>query len=107
MSNVIELTQDNFEQEVIKADILVIVDCAAEWCGPCKKLKPIVDELALDFSGKAKIGHLDVDNSSDIAAQYGILSVPTILFFKGGKKVADSIGLVPKESLVEKINELL
>ncbi len=103
MANVIEITSSNFEQEVLQDKGLVIVDFAAEWCGPCKRLSPIIHELAESYAGKAKVGHLDVDNAPDIAAQFGVMSVPTVLLFKGGQKVSETIGLVPKESLEAKI----
>ena len=103
MANVIEINSANFEQEVLQDKGLVLVDFAAEWCGPCKRLAPVIDELAKAYEGKAKVGHLDVDNAPDIAAQFGVMSVPTVLLFKGGKKIAETIGLVPKESLEAKI----
>jgi thioredoxin 1 len=79
------------------------VDFAAEWCGPCKRLSPIIHEIASHYDGKAKVAHLDVDNAPEIAAQFGIMSVPTVLLFKNGKKVSESVGLVPKERLEESI----
>ena len=103
MGNVIEVNSSNFDQEVLRAKGLVLVDFAAEWCGPCKRLSPIIHELASHYDGKANIPHLDVDNAPDIAAQFGVMSVPTVLLFKNGKKVSESIGLVPKERLEETI----
>ncbi len=103
MSNVLEITSANFEEEVLKNPGIVLVDFAAEWCGPCKRLAPIIQELAGSYAGKAKVAHLDVDNAPDIAAQFGVMSVPTVLLFKNGKKVSESIGLVPKEKLEETI----
>ena len=103
MANVIEINSGNFDQEVLQDKGLVLVDFAAEWCGPCKRLAPVIDEIARTYEGKAKVGHLDVDNAPDIAAQFGVMSVPTVLLFKGGKKISESIGLVPKESLEAKI----
>jgi len=103
MSKIVEINSDNFEQEVLKDPGLVLVDFAAEWCGPCKRLAPILHELAESYAGKAKVAHLDVDNAPDIAAQFGVMSVPTVLLFKKGQKISESVGLVPKESLEAKI----
>ena len=103
MANVLEVNSGNFDQEVLQSKGLVLVDFAAEWCGPCKRLSPIIHELANHYDGKAKVAHLDVDNAPEIAAQFGIMSVPTVLLFKNGKKVAESVGLVPKERLEESI----
>ena len=86
----IELNDANFEQEVLKANIPVLVDFWAVWCGPCKMIAPIVEELAIEYDGKLKIGKLDVDNNQQIAMQYGIRSIPTLLVFKGGKVIASS-----------------
>lgn len=105
MSSVTNVNQANFEDEVIKSDILTIVKFGAEWCGPCKKLDPIIDELAEDNSD-IKITYLDIDKDGPIAVQYGILSVPSTLFFKDGKVMDMVIGLVPKAKLQESINKL-
>lgn len=107
MSNLLEVTGVNFESEVLKSDIPVLVDCAAAWCGPCKKLAPVVAEIAEEFAGKAKICHLDVDEASDIAGEYGVMSVPTLMYFKGGNKVEESVGLIPKQKIVDTLNGLL
>lgn len=107
MSNLLELTSANFENEVLKSDVPVLVDCAAAWCGPCKKLAPVVAEIAEEFAGKAKVCHLDVDESSDIAGNYGVMSVPTLMYFKGGNKVDESVGLIPKQKIVDTLKELM
>lgn len=107
MSSVIHVNDQNFEEEVLKSSTPVLVDFAAEWCGPCKRLAPVIEELAQDFQGKAKVAHVDVDESKDSASQFNIMSVPTILFFKDGQQVDQLVGLVPKQSLAEKINSLL
>ena len=99
----IELNETNFEQEVLKANIPVLVDFWAVWCGPCKMIAPIVDELAVEYEGKLKIGKVDVDNNQQIAMQYGIRSIPTLLVFKSGKVVEQIVGAAPKKSLVDKI----
>lgn len=107
MSKVIELTSDSFETEVLQSQIPAVVDFAASWCGPCRRLAPVIDELSEDFDGKAKICHLDVDSAQEIAGQYGIMSVPSVLFFKNGEKQDQSLGLVTKAVLAEKIQALL
>ena len=103
----IELSGANFEQEVIKSTIPVLVDFWAVWCGPCKMIAPIVEELATEYEGKLKIGKVDVDNHQKIAMQYGIRSIPTLLMFKGGKVVEQIIGAAPKKTLVEKLSKHL
>lgn len=103
----VTFTDSNFESEVIKSEVPVLVDFWAVWCGPCKMIAPIVDELAGDFEGKVKIGKLDVDENQQVAIQYGVRSIPTILLFKGGKVADTIIGAVPKAAIVEKINNQL
>ena len=103
----VELSEINFEQEVLKATIPVLVDFWAVWCGPCKMIAPIVDELSVEYDGKLKIGKVDVDNHQQIAMQYGIRSIPTLLIFKAGKVVEQIVGAAPKKSLVEKLSKHL
>lgn len=107
MANEIEFTNDNFEQEVLKAETPVLVDFWAEWCGPCKMIAPVVDELAGEFSGKLKVGKVNVDNNQQVAATYGIRSIPTLLLFKAGEVVNQMVGVQPKEKIVEAINKAL
>jgi len=102
-----ELNETNFEQEVLKSNIPVLVDFWAVWCGPCKMIAPIVEELAAEYEGKLKIGKVDVDNHQQIAMQYGIRSIPTLLVFKSGKVVEQIVGAAPKKSLVEKLSKHL
>ena len=102
-----ELNETNFEQEVLKANTPVLVDFWAVWCGPCKMIAPIVDELATEYEGKLKIGKVDVDNHQQIAMQYGIRSIPTLLVFKDGKVVEQIVGAAPKKSLIEKLSKHL
>jgi thioredoxin 1 len=103
----VELTEESFEQEVLKATIPVLVDFWAAWCGPCKMIAPMVEELATEYEGKLKIGKVDVDNHQKIAMQFGIRSIPTLLMFKGGKVVEQIIGAAPKKTLVEKLSKHL
>jgi len=102
-----ELTETTFEQEVLKASMPVLVDFWATWCGPCKMIAPIVEELATEYDGKLKIGKVDVDNNQKIAMQYGIRSIPTLLVFKGGKVVEQIVGAAHKKALVEKLSKHL
>lgn len=99
-----KFTDENFEAEVLNADCLAIVDFFADWCGPCKMMAPIVDELSSEFEGTVKIGKLDVDSSPATTAKYRVMSIPTILFIKNGEVVDTVVGAVSKAQLVEKIN---
>lgn len=103
----VTLTDDNFEAEVLQSDQPVLVDFWAEWCGPCKMLEPVVDELAEDFKGKAKIGKLDVDANSKVAMEYNIRSIPSLLFFKEGEVAEQVVGVVAKKKLAQKLDELV
>ena len=107
MKNVVEMNDQNFDEEVTRSSVPVLVDFSAEWCGPCKLLAPVVEELAGEYSGRVKIGHLDIDEGRATAAKFGIMSVPTLLFFKDGKVCDQLIGNVPKRQLVDKISRLL
>ena len=102
----LEITDANYE-EVLNSDQLVIVDFWAEWCGPCRMVGPIVEELATEYAGKAVIGKVDVDSNDDITSKYGIRNIPTILFFKNGEIVDKQVGAAQKSALVEKIDKLL
>ena len=103
----IAVNDSNFEEVVLKAEHPVLVDFWAEWCGPCKMMLPIVEEISKEFEGKITVAKVDVDSSHGTAAKFGIRNIPTILFFKGGSVVDKQVGAVPKNSLVEKINKLL
>ncbi len=103
MAQPIHLTDASFEQEVIKSNILVLIDFWAAWCGPCRMIAPVIDELANDYAGQAKICKLDVDNNQQTAMQFGIRSIPTILIFKGGEVVDTIVGAVPKEQILNKL----
>lgn len=101
----LELNKDNFKE--VTSSGVSLVDFWAPWCGPCKMLLPIIDELAQEFDGKAKICKVNIDENEDLAVEHGIRSVPTLLFFKDGKLEAQMIGVQAKQSLVDKINSLL
>jgi len=98
-ANLPAFTDENFTTEVKKSASPVLVDFGAEWCGPCRALAPIVEELATEFDGKLKFGTVDIDHSRQVASEFGIMSVPTIILFKGGKPVDRVVGLRPKADL--------
>ncbi|OQB16556.1 MAG: Thioredoxin-1 [Candidatus Omnitrophica bacterium ADurb.Bin205] len=100
-------TEASFKSEVLDSDLLVVVDFWAEWCGPCKMISPVIDELAKEYDGKVKIGKVDVDNNSSIASKYGVMSIPTLIFFKGGKIMSQVSGVQNKAALKQKIEENL
>jgi thioredoxin 1 len=107
MSSPVELNDGNFESEVLKSDKPVLVDFWATWCGPCRMIGPVVEEIAKDYEGKLKVGKLNVDENSQTAVQYGIMSIPNLLFFKGGKVIDQIIGAVPKQHFIEKIDKII
>jgi len=100
----INFTDDNFDSEVLKSDKPVLVDFWATWCGPCRMIAPIVEELAGEFEGKVKIGKVDVDNNQQVSIKYGVRSIPTLLIFKDGQIKDTIIGAVPKNMIVQKLN---
>ena len=105
--NLKHFSTDDFEAEVLKSDIPVLVDFWAEWCGPCRAIGPIVDELANEYSGKAKIGKLNVDTDNQVAAQYGVRSIPALLIFKDGAVANQIVGAVPKEKITELLDSVI
>jgi thioredoxin 1 len=106
MSKALKFTDDSFENDVLNADEPVLVDFWAEWCGPCRVVGPVVDELAGEYEGKAKIGKVDVDNNQ-IATEYGVRSIPTLLIFKNGEVVDQIVGAVPKTQLKKQLDAQL
>ena len=104
---VIDVTDKNFESEVIKSALPVLVDLWAPWCGPCRMVAPVIDKLAEDYDGKFKFCRLNVDENPQTASKYGIMSIPTLMFFKGGEAVDTVIGAVPERALQPKIDGLL
>lgn len=103
----LQFTDNNFGTEVINSDVPVVVDFWATWCGPCKAIAPIIEDLAKDYSGKVKVGKLDIDANQETAIKFGVRSIPTVLFFKQGKIVDTIIGAVPKNHFVQKINTVI
>lgn len=97
-------TDENFEKEVIQSDLPVLVDFYADWCGPCKRMGPIIEELHDQYEGKVKIGKLNVDNSPETAAEFRVMSIPTLIFFKNGKAIETMVGVVAKQKLEDMLN---
>ncbi len=103
----IEVTDANFNEQVIQSDKLVLVDFWAEWCGPCRMVAPILKELSEDYADKIVVAKLDVDNNPETASRFGIRNIPTILFIKGGEVVDKQVGAVPKGNMATKVDALL
>ena len=104
MAKALEFTDGNFEAEVLNSDKPVLVDFWAEWCGPCRMIGPVVEEMAGGYEGKAKIGKVNVDNNPDISVKYGIRSIPALLIFKNGEVVDQIVGAVPKPHLTKQLD---
>ena len=107
MSHPIQISDATFDEEVVKADTVVLVDFWAEWCGPCKMIAPIVEELAEEYDGKVKFTKLDVDSNPRSATNFGIRGIPTLLIFNDGKPIDQVVGAVPKSVLKQRLEEAL
>lgn len=107
MANALEINESNFEELVLNSDKPVLVDFWAAWCGPCRMVGPVVEEIAGEYSDTAVVGKVDVDANQDISIKYGIRSIPALLYFKGGEVVDSVIGAVPKNVLTNKLDEAI
>ena len=105
--NTVTLSDQNFQTEVIQSTIPVLVDFSAEWCGPCKMLAPVIEELADEYAGRIKVGRLDIDDNRQSPAQYGIQGVPTLIIFQNAQAVKKFVGLIPKDKITEALDQLL
>ncbi len=102
----LNITEDNFDSEVLASDVPVLVDFWAQWCGPCKMIAPIIDQIATEVEGQAKVGKVDVDAASALAARYNVRSIPTLIFFKNGEVVDTIVGAGSKDAILSKLKAL-
>ncbi len=107
MANALHVTDATFEAEVLKSNVPVLIDFWATWCGPCRMIAPAIEELAVEYDGKAKVCKIDVDNNQQIAQNYGIRSIPTLLIFKNGEVVDQIVGAVPKQQIESRIKSFI
>lgn len=105
--NIHEFTDQSFDTDVVQADLPVLIDFWAVWCGPCKAIAPTIEEIAGDYAGKVKVGKLNVDQNQNTAMQYGVRSIPTLLIMKNGEVVSQIVGAVPKENITKALDEIL
>ena len=105
--NIHEFTDQSFETEVVQADLPVLIDFWAVWCGPCKAIAPTIEEIAGDYAGRVKVGKLNVDQNQNTAMEYGVRSIPTLLIMKSGEVVSQIVGAVPKENITKALDEIL
>jgi thioredoxin 1 len=107
MSQELELTDNNFDSDVLKSDLPVLVDFWAPWCGPCKIVEPIVEEIAKEYDGKLRVGKLNTDDNPQVASKYGVMSIPTLMIFNKGELIDRIIGAQPKNAIKDKIDAVL
>jgi thioredoxin 1 len=107
MADIMEVTDDSFDSEIVNSEIPAMVDFWAEWCGPCKMVSPVVEELAGEYAGKIKVAKMDVDQNRQTPAKFGIRNIPTLILFKGGEAVNTIVGAQPKSSIEEELKKLL
>ena len=105
--NLVEITDDNFDTEVLESELPVLVDFWAEWCGPCKMISPIVEEIASDYNGKVKVGKVNIDYNQQVAMTYGIRGIPALLVFKSGSVANQIVGAVPKNHITQILDEVI
>ena len=101
----VQITEKNFESEVVKSDLPVLIDFWAEWCGPCRAIAPVVDEISKELAGKLKVGKVNVDENQELAVKFNVMSIPTLLIFKKGEPVDSIIGAMGKDQLMEKLKK--
>ena len=105
--HVLEFTVGSFDSDVLQSDLPVLVDFWAEWCGPCKSIAPVIEEIAVEYKGRVRVGKVDVDQNNQIAMQFGVRSIPTLLILKEGKVVNQLVGAVPKNNITELLDQVI